>query len=117
MKEKTEKNLGVAATRRLGVSRYAKDRLARLAAMRDAPGVAFEDRDAIDWAIRLATQAAERNAAMHDGDWLRNMALVTAIVESVGNLVQTLGAEYTTDDQMHLYEHLGFKPRREGARK
>jgi hypothetical protein len=60
MKEKTEKNPGVAATRRLGVSRYAKDRLARLAAMRDAPGVAFEDRDAIDWAIRLATQAAER---------------------------------------------------------
>jgi len=93
-------------------SGYVRDRLARLELLRDNdPSLTFADRDAIDWAIRMAEQQVQKNADRHEGDTLRNMSLTMAIVESVSSLVGVLGQNYVTNDQIRLYEYLGLKPK------
>ena len=92
------------------LSRYAMDRLSRLVALRDIDGQSFQDRDALDWAIRLATQAAERNSDEHESETFRNRALVAEISAAIRLLVGVLTSNYVTNDQLRFYENLGFKP-------
>lgn len=111
------------------LSRYAQDRIARLELLRDNdPGLTFADRDAIDWAIRLAEQQAQMNADDHESETFRNRALVAEISAAIRLLLGVLTSNYVTDDQLRFYENLGFKPlpsplvetepkRRKGARK
>lgn len=115
MKAKTriKTKTGETALQGPKLSRCAQDRLARLVALRDLDGQEFKDRDALDWAIRMAERQALRNAEEHESETLRNMALATALVETVGELVRVLTANYITNDEMRLYEYMGLKPRRE----
>ena len=121
MKAKTriKTKTGETAPQGPKLSRCAQDRLARLELLRDNdPGLTFADRDAIDWAISMSERQARRNAEEHESETLRNMALATALVETVGELVRVLTANYITNDEMRLYEYMGLKPRRgKGARK